>query len=113
VTLRRASRQAARELERRRAEERARNAAAFTPEAIAAGHVPQLELIRAATAPDGPRDILALCSRRAGKSNGNSGILALDARDESDDAVQLYFGATKPAVRLMIWEVIWLPFCRR
>jgi hypothetical protein len=75
-------------------------------EAIAAGHLPQLEMMRATD-----RRILALCSRRAGKSNGIVGLLGHDA--ERADGTQIYFGATKPAVRLSIWLKIWRPFCDR
>jgi hypothetical protein len=73
-------------------------------EEIADGHAPQLELMQARE-----RRVLALCSRRAGKSNGIVGLMAHDA--VKADGTQIYFGATKPAVRLSIWLKIWRPFC--
>lgn len=75
-------------------------------EVIADGHAPQLAMMTATE-----RRVLALCSRRAGKSNGIVGLLAHDA--ETMDGTQIYFGATKPAVRLSIWMKIWRPFCDR
>lgn len=81
--------------------------AKFTAEAIADGHAPQLELMAARD-----RNLLALCSRRAGKSSGIVGLMGLDAA-AGKPGVQLYFGSTKPAVRLSIWQLIWRPFCER
>jgi hypothetical protein len=73
----------------------------FTPEAVCNGHVPQLELVRARE-----RNVLGLCSRRAGKSTG---LCELSADDHQ--GAQIFFGPTKPAVRMSIWAGIWLPFC--
>lgn len=84
---------------------------------IANGHIPQLELMERATEkePDGRaflhRNILALCSRRAAKSTSIMALLALDAC--AFDGVQIYFGKTKPAVRLSIWTKVWKPFIKK
>lgn len=84
--------------------QRAQALSAFTPEAIADGHAPQLRLMK-----DDGRRVLALCSRRAGKSRGLLGLLALDAVRIPE--IQIYFGATKATVRTFIWEAIWRPLC--
>lgn len=85
----------------------ARGAVTITAEQIAAGHAPQLETMQ-----DQSRNVIDLCSRRAGKSNGNVAVLALDAQAYPGET-QLYFGPTKPAVRLSIWRKIWKPFCAK
>ena len=83
---------------------------------IAAGHAPQLELMELASAlePSGAfvhRNVMAMCSRRAAKSTTIMALLALDAAEH--DGVQIYFGRTKPAVKLSIWEKVWKPFCAK
>lgn len=83
---------------------------------IADGHAPQLELMERACEQDGAhgfvhRNILALCSRRAAKSTSIMALLATDA--SSNDGVQIYFGKTKPSVRLSIWTKVWIPFCKK
>lgn len=95
------------ELERRDAEDRAAALDAFTAPAIAAGHEPQLALME-----DEALNVIALCSRRAGKSNAWCGLLALDAIRFPGET-QLYFGRAKPAVRLSIWSKIWKPLCAK
>lgn len=80
----------------------------FTAEGIAAGHVPQLESML-----DGSLNVIDMTSRRAGKSNNNCGVMGLDTQEEARAGTQIYFGATKPAVRLSIWSKIWIPFCSR
>lgn len=83
---------------------------------IADGHVPQLELMERASEQDEAfafihRNILALCSRRAAKSTSIMALLATDASEH--DGVQIYFGKTKPAVRLSIWQKVWKPFIKK
>jgi hypothetical protein len=83
---------------------------------IADGHQPQLELMERASEQDAARafihrNILALCSRRAAKSTSIMALLATDASE--NDGVQIYFGKTKPAVRLSIWQKVWKPFIKK
>jgi hypothetical protein len=85
---------------------------------IANGHDPQLELMERASEPDGRpgfafrhTNIIALCSRRAAKSTSIMALLAMDASEF--DGVQIYFGKTKPAVRLSIWQKVWKPLIKK
>jgi hypothetical protein len=90
---------------------------AITYEQIADGHIPQLDLMVHAGEqdPNRPgflnRHVIAICSRRAAKSTGICGLLAMDA--SQFDGAQIYFGKTKPAVRFSIWNKIWKPFCKK
>ena len=78
----------------------------LTPELISDGHVPQLKLIS-----DKGRNVQALCSRRAGKSTGLCGLMAVHG--DTHPGTQLYFGRTAKAARLSIWTKIWRPLCDR
>lgn len=85
-------------------------------EDIAAGHTAALEAMNLAslTAEDGSfvhRNVIWLCSRRAAKSTSIMALMALDA--SMRDGVQIYFGKTKPAVKLSIWSRIWKPLCKK
>lgn len=74
---------------------------------ISAGHAPQRRLLE-----DKSTSILALCSRRAGKSVAVCSKLAYSAL-EYPGSTLIYFGATSKAVRLLIWGPVWQEFRRK
>jgi hypothetical protein len=82
----------------------------FTPEAIADGHVIQARILRMCV--DGTlRDLVLMCSRRAGKSRLVCGLLALTAMRTAGCA-SLYLALTKDQAEI-IWRKHWLPMLRK
>jgi hypothetical protein len=83
-------------------------------EEIANGHGPQLEFMQRAAELDDKgtflnKRIIAQCSRRAAKTTGICGLMAIDASERN--GYQIYFGLNKSAVRTAIWERVWRPIC--
>ena len=85
---------------------RSRNAH-FTLEAIAAGHVPELAFMR-----ETARWIVAMCSRRAGKTYGISGRYAKRSM-LVPNGNRIYLALTGGQARDIMWEPIWKPMCER
>ena len=79
----------------------------FSLEADAAGHAPQLKLTR-----DQSRYIIALCSRRAGKTRGIASRILSRCRSRPDQNV-IYVALTKTQARMIMWEPIWKPLLGR
>lgn len=95
------------ELQRRKLARAVSAAGSFTPEAVSAGHVPQAKLLQ-----DQSRRVIALCSRRAGKSVAVCAKMAATALAYPESIV-IYFGATGKAVKLLIWDAVWKWFTRK
>jgi hypothetical protein len=96
-----------REWKRRERQRLADLLAAFTLEAIADGHGPQLRAMV-----DEARYAIWLCSRRAGKTVGVAGRLARRSI-AVPGGNRVYIGLTKDQAREMMWEPIWLPLLKR
>jgi hypothetical protein len=77
----------------------------FTLEAIASGHIPELTFMR-----DHARWILAMCSRRAGKTYGIAGRYAKRSM-LSPGSNRIYLALTGGQARDIMWEPIWKPLC--
>lgn len=75
--------------------------------AVADGHVKQLALMQ-----DASRYILALCSRRAGKTFAMATILLATALGQAGSN-SLYLGLTRAAAKKTMWTEIWLPLCAK
>jgi hypothetical protein len=76
-------------------------------EAIAAGHIPQLRFMA-----DEARWILAMCSRRAGKTQGVAGRYAKRSM-LTPGGNRIYLALTGGQARDIMWEPIWKPMCER
>lgn len=82
----------------------------FTPAAIANGHAKQEEILRLAL--NGQlRDMLLMCSRRAGKSRLVCGLLAIVAM-RTDNCASLYLALTAGQARI-IWSKHFIPMIRK
>lgn len=81
--------------------------ARFTLAAIAAGHIPQLAFMA-----DVARWILAMCSRRAGKTQGVAGRYAKRSM-MVPGGNRIYLALTGGQARDIMWEPIWKPMCER
>ena len=103
AALRRA---ADREWRRRQKARTAELLATFTLSALANGHGPQLKFTS-----DTARWILALCSRRAGKTSGVAARKAVKSLAKPDGN-RVYIGLTKDQAREVMWEPIWQPMCQ-
>lgn len=93
------------ELRRRAEEMRLKRAALFTLLAVADGHIKQLKLME-----DRARYILALCSRRAGKTYAMATILIATARD-NPGSNSVYIALTRGQAKRIMWTEIWKPLC--
>lgn len=81
--------------------------AAMTFEALADGHARQLKLMQ-----DRSRWIVAMCSRRAGKTQGIAGRFARHSLDRPRGN-RVYLALTGGQARDIMWEPIWKPMCER
>lgn len=79
----------------------------FTMLAVADGHVKQLALLQ-----DARRYILALCSRRAGKTYAMATILLATAR-EIAGSNSVYIALTRGQAKRIMWTEIWKPLCEK
>lgn len=100
-------REAREEWQKREAQARQKRAALFSFLAVADGHVKQLALMN-----DRARRILALCSRRAGKTFAMATILLATAR-EIPGSNSIYFGLTRGSAKKTMWTEIWVPLCQK
>lgn len=82
-------------------------AAQFSLEAIAGGHLKELAFMS-----DVARWILAMCSRRAGKTVGIAGRFARRSTS-TPKGNRLYLALTGGQARDIMWEPIWKPMCAR
>lgn len=80
---------------------------AMTYAALAAGHTAQQALME-----DVARHILALCSRRVGKTTGIAGRNAKRSMDQPNGN-RIYIALTKDQARSIMWEPIWKPLCAK
>jgi hypothetical protein len=83
------------------------DAAGFTLEAIADGHAPELAFMR-----ETARWIVAMCSRRAGKTLGIGGRYAKRSM-AVPRGNRIYLALTGGQARDVMWEPIWKPMCER
>lgn len=80
---------------------------AFTAEAVADGHKPQLKALRSSA-----QNLIMMCSRRAGKSFLCCVLLAMTAAKAPGPASCLYLALTSGQAK-KIWRKIWKPLCRK
>ena len=81
--------------------------AGFSFAAATAGHGPQLKYVT-----DTSKYIVAMCSRRAGKSTGN--VFKMGARAAQSRANILYMALTRAQAKKIMWtEGLWLDHCKR
>jgi len=81
--------------------------ATWSIEAACDGHLRQLALAR-----DPARHIIAMCSRRAGKSTAVCSWLAAGAL-ERPGTDSMYIAITRGQAGWTVWERIWKPLCKR
>lgn len=81
--------------------------ALFTLEAIADGHLPELAFMA-----DTARWIVAMCSRRAGKTYGIAGRFSTRSMAKPLGN-RIYLALTGGQARDIMWEPIWKPMCER
>ncbi len=95
------------EMSRRQALAMATMLASFSYSVIADGHAPQLRLMT-----DVSRNILALCSRRAGKTFAMATILLATAR-ANPNSNSIYIALTRGQAKRIMWLEIWKPLCAK
>lgn len=79
----------------------------FTPERFAAGHKPQLCLIK-----DRSPWIHVLCDRQSGKTWGDIGMMA-DNATRYPGSPNVFLGLKGTGINFSVWEPLWKPLCEK